>query len=102
MRTTRKRQLKLAIKEKEQILLDIVKEYDPIEVGQKPEEVQEELKKIYQDNVAFAREHITQARQELKMFMMNKTGSSFFSWEPHIGPNRRQRRFMRKQIGIKK
>lgn len=90
MRTKEKRKYKEDIK-------DIQNELIAILTNVKTDE-RDEDKKISQEKLAAVKVRLIEAKDKLKMFMMNKTGSSAFEWHPHIGPNRRTRKMFKQHL----
>lgn len=59
----------------------------------------EELKKKSEEgqkSLAIRNATLRSATEELKVVRMNRNSSSFFSWEPHRGMNRRSARLFRR------
>lgn len=58
----------------------------------------DEDKEISKANIAAVKADLDEAKDKLKMFMMNKTGSKFFEWIPDKHPNRRARKLFKKTL----
>lgn len=98
MTTKKTRELKATIKStQEEIVETIKKRVEEMEKEKDlPIEEQQKASQLSKDTIAIMNAALKGAAEQLKVLKMNRTGSSFFSWEPHEGMNRQQARNFRR------
>ena len=90
------RDLKNQIKDNKATMKEMLENLDIEKENVLPQEEQDKNKKEFGDKLAMVRANITAAQAQIKEARLNPLGSSFFSYEPHTGMNRRQARAFRR------
>lgn len=86
------RELKQKLKDNQSKMEEHINNLDVKREAELPEEEQQKNKEAFRDGLAILRADQKALKEELKITRMNKTGSEYFEWIPHVGLNRRQAR----------
>jgi len=91
------RELKNQIKLQEAAAGEMLANLDVKKEMELPEEERKQRQLDFKSNMALKKAEISGLKEELKLTRLNKYSSSFFSFEPNKGMNRRQAKAFRKQ-----
>ena len=91
------RDLKNQIKLQEEAAGKMLDDLDIKKEMELPEEERKQRQLDFKSNMALKKAEISTLKEELKQVRLNKHSSSFFSFKPNKGMNRRQAKAFRKQ-----